>query len=75
MRTGTPADDRKSRGRWEPQDYLPTPDEILEMCREIRNSWTRSERIRRSMKKSRSWSPPTIRVAEIGADVWPMSAY
>jgi hypothetical protein len=67
---------RKSirKNRWQPQDYLPTPQEIGAKCREIQRGWSPAERLRRLLVRPAGWSPPVIHVAELGIDVRTCSA-
>ena len=40
------------------QDEKPSPEEIREICRQIQNRWSESERLRRSYEKPRGWTVP-----------------
>lgn len=40
------------------QDEKPSPEEIREICRQIQNRWSESERLRRSYEKPRAWTVP-----------------
>lgn len=46
--------------------YLPTPEELEQRCREIQRGWTTNERVKRSVVRLHRWSPPTVRVADMG---------
>jgi len=56
------------KNQWEPQDYLPTPEEITSKCREIQRGWTRAERLRRLLVRPADWAPPTVHVEELGVE-------
>jgi hypothetical protein len=60
MRVVRAREARIRRNRWEPQDYLPTPEEIGAKCREIQRGWSRAERLRRLLVRPADWSPPVI---------------
>jgi hypothetical protein len=46
--------------------YVPTPEELRERCRVIQSGWTATERNKRSVIRARRWTPPTVRIAELG---------
>lgn len=48
------------------QIYLPTPDELRARCRAIQNEWTPSERNKRTVQRKRGWTPPMVRMTELG---------
>jgi hypothetical protein len=48
----------------------PTPEEIQQLCREVRRTWDRRERWKRSGKpRPKPWIVPFVRVGEIMAAV------
>lgn len=57
--------------------YVPSPDELRERCRAIQNEWTTTERRKRSVVRSHHWTPPTVRMAELGFahDTMPASRF
>jgi len=63
------------KNQWEPQDYLPTPEEIINKCREIQQGWTRAERLRRLLLRPADWAPPTVHVEELGVEFRPCPAH
>ena len=58
---------RNERGGYVPQE--PTPDEIREACREIREGWSEAERAKRWSYPAENWTPPVVSAKELFGEV------
>ncbi len=46
--------------------YIPSSRQVAAMCQQIQASWTPKERAKRSVRKSGRWSPPQVRLSDLG---------
>lgn len=46
--------------------YIPTARQVAAMCQQIQANWTPKERAKRSVRKNGRWSPPQVRISDLG---------
>tara|TARA_R110000824_G_scaffold394392_1_gene594146 strand:- start:1513 stop:1698 length:186 start_codon:yes stop_codon:yes gene_type:complete len=48
-----------------PERYVPTPEDIIRVCAEIREGWSKERWERQRVNAERGWMPPLIGTREL----------
>ena len=62
---------RRRRERQQPDanSYLPSPEEVRNMCDRIQKGWNTNEREKRSNYKQAHWSAPMVSAPDMGVNL------